>query len=208
MFSRKVGLFLLLMASLIASCSDHDPAPKRGTNFPMEKENYWIYQTTIIEFDGTREIFPYLDSVWIEEETTQLRGNTYWIRQSKLDGASLVRDSVDCVLMDQSFFEQIVYSTNRDTLLKRPPAYQVMTHVGEKVTVPAGEFTSTNCMTLLRKDPSGPAHSDLPSFDKNFYIGEQYICSSEIGLIKHVYYYLGGTVEIELMRYKIVGVNL
>ena len=205
MLSWKGGFSFLIITALLFSCGDHDVKPKRGTLFPVEAGNYWVYKTTTILFDGSVQIFPYLDSVWVDDQTIDIRGNKYWILQSSLSNTAYLRDSADCAIMGSLSFQQIVYSTNRDTLVSRPPAYLVMTRVNDQVTVPAGEFTASNCMTLLKKN--GSVHSDYPSFDKKFSIGEQYICSEEIGLIKHVYYYLGSAIEIELVRYKIHGIN-
>jgi len=169
----------------------------------MEAENYWVYQTTVTYYDGAVEVFPHLDSVWIEAETTIVNGKQSWVQRGTVGGMSTLRDSADYVFLRHGDLEQIIYSTNRDTLFHWSPiSFTIMTDIDETVVVPAGELRSSNCITLIKKDPS-VSHSDLPSFDKNTYIWEQYICSPDVGLIKHVYYYLGGTVEIELVRYKV-----
>jgi hypothetical protein len=168
----------------------------------MEAENYWVYRITVTLLDGSVEVFPYLDSVRIDAETTLMNGTQYWVRRGTQSGETMMRDSADCVILGDSNLEQIIYSTSYDTLINRPPIYKIMTNVGETITVPAGEFRSSNCMTIVRKS-GATGHSHLPSFNNEFYIGEQYICSPDIGLIKRVYYYLGNTVETELVRYKI-----
>ena len=193
-------LYAILICSLY-SCT-HEEVTRRS-NFPLKPGNYWIYKTTITSSDGAVSVFPYLDSVWIEKDTI-IDNKHYWEQIGTLRGTIFLRDSSDCVLMKELTYEQIIFSSNLDTLAKNPPFYKLMTSLSETVETPAGKFKAANCRMLLRKDPANTGHDDeYPAFNSEFYTTEQYICSSRVGLIKYVYYYLGSTIEYELVRYSI-----
>jgi hypothetical protein len=79
-----------------------------------------------------------------------------------------------------------------------------MTNVNTAIEVPAGRFKTSSCRTLVSREPDDTSHDDeYPLFGPNFYWVEQFMCSEKIGLVKQIYYYLGGKVEVELVRYKI-----
>jgi hypothetical protein len=195
--------FVISLALLYYSCSDNEVKPK-GVTFPLKNGNYWIYRTTVTSADGVVSVFPYLDSVWVQGDTV-INSIKYWKEIGTLRGTIYLRDSGDCVLMKELTYEQIIFSTNRkDTLMNTPPVCKIITDVNQSTKVPAGVFLTNNCRTLLRKDPSDTGHnSDFPSFSKDFDTSEQYLCSERVGLVKNIYYYLGGTVEYELVRYKL-----
>jgi hypothetical protein len=186
------------------SCSEDDERKEiRNTIFPIKPGNYWIYQIKGTSADGVVGMFPYLDSVYILKDTI-INHSKYWIQTGTLSGTVYLRDSADCVILRQLTYEQIIYSTNRDTLLRDPPFYKLITDVNEVTEVPAGKFPTINCRSLLRKDPSNAGHdTEFPSFSKNFYTVEQYKCSADVGLVKLIYYYLGGTIEQDLVRYSV-----
>jgi hypothetical protein len=197
-------IWLTIPALIIFSCADNDEVQKtRQDIFPLKEGNYWIYKTIITSSDGVVSVFPYLDSVWIEGKI-RMDDVEYWMQKGTLSGEKYLRDSADCVLIRQLDFEQIIYSTNRDTLTVRNPVYKIITDINATTLVPAGEFKTINCRTLLRKEPSNSGHgAEYPSFDNKFYTAEQYLSSENTGLVKNVYYYLGGTVEYELLRFKL-----
>lgn len=183
-------------------CEQNGIEPKKPL-LPFFAGSYWIYQTKMTSADDVVSIFPHLDSVWIEKDTV-INNKVYWKQIGTLSGTYFLRDSADCVLRRQLSFEQIIYSTSRDTLLSYPPVYQVVTEFNEKIQVKAGNFRANTCRLLLRKGPETIHHAnDLPSYDDKFYSGEHFICSDEVGLLKDIYYYLGGTVEYELIRYQL-----
>lgn len=200
---NKLVFFILLSSILLVSCNhDIDYTSSPTIAFPLKSGNYWIYRTTITAADGVVNIFPYLDSVWIEKDTL-INNKRYWKETGTLRGTIYLRDSGNCLLMKEYTYEQIIFSTSRDTLNKNLPIYKVMTNLNEVTKVPAGDYTTSNCRTLIRKDRSGQGHSDLPSFDAKFYTSEQYICSPKVGLVKYVSYYIGDKIEYELVRYKL-----
>jgi hypothetical protein len=194
----RKNLFYWIFIVVLLSCSDEE-LKKRDSIFPLRPGNYWIYQTTITSSDDVVEIFPYLDSVWIEKDTI-MDGYLYWVQQGSLSGKYFIRDSANCVILRQLMFERIIFSTNRDTLFSQPPVYQVITEVNKLTSVPAGKFRTINCRTLVRRNTG---HSDFPIYNENFYTAEQFICSRDIGVVKNVNYYLGGTIDVELVRYKL-----
>ena len=201
MFALKRSLYIVLLFFLY-SCTQEEIV-KSNSNFPLKAGNYWIYRTTFTSADGVVQVFPYLDSVWIQKDTL-INHKKYWKQIQSLSGTVYLRDSSDCLLMKKLTYEQIIFSTNRDTLLKTPPLYKLVTNVNEHTKVPAGEFITNDCRTLLRKGPLNTGFDAyFPSFGKDFYTAEHYLCSKNVGLVKNIYYYLGNTIEYELVRYKL-----
>lgn len=198
---QVIGLILLCWLGCILSC-DETPA-RVGDNsiFPIREGNKWTYRIWITSDDGVVTLFPHLDSVTVVGDTI-LNGIRYWVQVGSLSGTVYLRDSSDCVLMRQLDYEQIIYSRNRDTLLLDPPIYKIITNINEITEVPAGKFRTSDCRTLLRIDEQNP-HDHFPLFGDKFYSVEHYICSEEVGLVKNIYYHLGGMVETELLTYQL-----
>jgi hypothetical protein len=201
MVKKIVGVVCAVF--LIFSCSDEDDV-KKENRFGLSPGNYWIYRTRVIHPDESSQIFDHLDSVWIEGTTT-INGREYYVQESTLNGTQYLRDSANCILLRESSLEQIIYSENfRDTLFREPPIVRIMTDVNKTIEVPAGKLRTSNCRTLLRREKNdGGHHSHFPVFSDDFYTAQQYICSEQIGIVKQVSYYIGNTIEYELVRYKL-----
>lgn len=199
-FLKFIPVIFLILC--ISSCTDHDVGKNTHSIFPIKPGNYWVYRISVTSADGVLSVFSYLDSVWIVNDTI-IDNKKYWKEISTLRGNYYLRDSGNCVLRREATYEQIIYSTNMDTLVKDPPTYKINTNVNEVTKVPAGDFVTINFRTLVRKTGLGEGHSDLPSFNKDFFTDEQFISNSKTGIVKYVYYYLGGEVKHELVRYKL-----
>lgn len=191
-----------VLVSAFFSCADQDVENKKD-NFPYKEGNYWVYKLTLTYPDGSVYVDNDYDSVWIVKDTV-INRKAYWLQAGTQSGSIYLRDSADCVLRGRLIVDEIIYASNRDTLFSNPPAYKINTDIGELVHVPAGDFRTTNCRTIIRRDPNDSGHNHgLPLFTDDFFTGEQYICSDKIGLVKHVYYSFGVAHEYELSRYEL-----
>ncbi len=198
---------LVLLCLYLFSCREttSEPVPKRESLFPLQPGAYWIYRKTVFFPNESFSVFAHLDSVWISQDTI-LDGKRYWVQRSTQNAPYFLRDSADCILRRNSYnYEHILYSENqRDTLLNDLPFYTLMTDNGVITRVAAGRFITRTCRSLLRIEEADNEQSDyFPLYTKPFHTTEFYISSTQVGLVKHVTYYLGNRIEYELIRYYI-----
>src|SRR5688572_30094958 len=129
--TKFISIFCLTL--IFWGCADNDDVRVRKNLLNLQLGKYWVYRTKIIHQDESFYYLSLLDSAWIERDTI-INGITYMLQHSTRGGDYYFRDSADCVLMRQLSNEQIIYSENlRDTLLKNPPVYKVVTDVNKIV---------------------------------------------------------------------------
>jgi hypothetical protein len=199
----------LLLGLLLAACGrERDtvvPDAQYQDGFPLAVGNYWIYRTTATYYNGHKQIFNTVDSVWIEKDTV-VDGKRVFVQKSTYypNLKIYLRDSAGCIISNLLQYQSIVFSTNlRDTLEHRPPFYVMMLDADQQTRVWAGTFRTVNCMTLLRMDADGHEHHNQPMYDRHFMINEQKRYANRVGMVKRVTYFHGNTIENDLVRYHV-----
>jgi hypothetical protein len=160
------------IACLIASCKDkHTPVPVYDHYIPLHVGNYWVYQIFDVDEQGYGPPLNEYDSCYISKDTV-INGNTYYYLT--ISPANLPDDTYNKWLRDSLHYlvdhEGNIYFSSEDfTNVLRAEyfitgtdttssAIQKMEHKNAFFAAPAGNFTTSDCMTTLKlKVQGGPA---------------------------------------------------
>lgn len=161
---NKLFFASLLIISCLTSCKkeetnqpDNNTSQQSTTNFmPLSVGNYWVYDWYKVDSNGVESYYNERDSLYISKDTI-INGNTYYKQEGTFSGmyetAQFLRDSNDYLVNSDG---EILFSATNFTDILNTDTFEYycyidyqMAHKDSLVTVPAGTFTTYNCMGTI-----------------------------------------------------------
>lgn len=164
--------FITVTACLIVSCKDkNQPTPQYDNYTPLKTGNYWIYQVFDVDEQGYGPPLNEYDSCYISKDSV-INGNTYyyltispvnlldntynkWLR----DSLHYLVDHNGNIYFSSEDFTHVLHAeyfiAGNDTTSS---AVQKMENKNTFFAAPAGNFTTSDCITTLKlQSPGAPA---------------------------------------------------
>lgn len=149
-----LAIFSLMLASCEKEPVEHTQPESVLKYYPLSIGNYWVYQNYKIDSLGNEEVFPWTDSIVIEQDS-MINGNTYYVLINYPNGRTasnqiqgILRDSATYIvdqngnrIISTSDFGSVlrtrIIAFEGDTLVK---SEYLMDSLKTSQTVPAGNF--------------------------------------------------------------------
>ena len=173
---KKLTPLALITATVcfVVSCKDkHPPEPQYYDNYiPLKVGNYWIYQVFDVDEQGYGPPLNLYDSSYISKDTV-INGNTYYYLT--ISPATLPENTYNKWLRDSLHYlvdhEGHIYFSSEDftniihaqySISGTDTTFSVVQKMESKnafFSAPAGNFTTSDCMTTLKyqSQPGAPA---------------------------------------------------
>jgi hypothetical protein len=169
----------------------------------LKKGNFWVYQSKTIQLESGLTLMNQNDSVFIRSDTLML-GHRYYKIENIYGLSEWKRDSLKHIVDSQGQIEFTSVPTT-DTLYNGPMGLGFMSPKEEKITVPAGTFSTLSFYVIQKSPAEANQDPNNPTFFNDKYsIVRKIWYAKNIGVVKSVSYYGSSTAyEKNLIRYKV-----